>query len=197
MGGFSALLTLLKGILSDMRSAPSAGIIECLLAGVFLLSGISKLRHPKATAMAIVNFGLGKHAYPVLGWLLGACEIGLGLMLLASGPLGLPAAAVLLWLFALLIVRSLSKGDRFACLCFGNTEETVSRRALLRTLTLALLTTIVASDKPGRAQFWSRERLLEVVVASSILGVVAVASQVWHLVRLSDSTMLELKGIGA
>lgn len=193
MDGFSAALVFLGEAFGATRRPSVAGIAAFLLAAVFLLSGVPKLRRPALAAMAIVDFGIGRHVRPLLGLTLGAAEVGLGVLLLFSGRLGLGLAAPVLWLFALLIGRSLFRGERFACFCFGDGGSAMSWRTLVRTLALAALASIAATAGAAPAQFSPSDRLLQATIAAALLGASALFVRVVDLVRLSGASLRALQ----
>lgn len=160
---------------------------------MFLLSGIVKLRRPALAAMAIVDFGIGRRVRSALGLALGAAEVALAVLLVASVRLGFWVAAPLLWLFALLIGRSLLRGERFACFCFGDGETVLSWRTLVRTLSLAVLATIAATAGSALAQFLPSDRLLQATVAAALLGAGVLVVRVVDLVRLSGASLRALQ----
>ena len=141
MNGFGSALSLMEGARGLLTSPAGYGIAVWVLAIVFVWSGLAKLRRPALAAMAITDFGVLRKIRPWLGtasWWGGV----------ASGPFPdrrcvpivfLPATAGLLWLFVLLIARSLWSGKEFSCFCFGGADARISRVTLLRTIALALL----------------------------------------------------------
>ncbi|MBX6765102.1 MAG: hypothetical protein IRY88_15705 [Rubrobacteraceae bacterium] len=142
-----------------------------------------KLRRPALAAMAMVDFKVARRVRPSLGFALGAGELVLALALALGGPASrfiIAIAAALLWVFTLLIARSLWSGERFACFCFGDTDSVLSRWTLLRTSALALLASTLAIlalptnsyREPGAAP------VLELVVAAAILGTVVLLGRV-------------------
>jgi hypothetical protein len=157
------------------------GCLALLLALVFLLSAVPKLRKPELAALAIVDFGVTKRSHRWAGVALGAGELVLAgsLAAAAAGSTAVrvvPAAcaAVLLWIFACLIARALRSSERFACFCFGSADSTVSLQALLRTTTLAVVATVLSagaieSTSPPSVEAW----MLELTTAASLLGTAA------------------------
>lgn len=117
-----------------------------LFAGVFALSSASKLRHPAAAAMAIHRFGVLPWVRPIYGRLLGALELLLALWLVLYPTSAAPFAvgACLLAAFMFLIARALAGGHRFACACFGDSDENLSIRTLIRAGALLLLAVAAA-----------------------------------------------------
>jgi hypothetical protein len=117
-----------------------------VLVVTFSVSGFMKLRHPFLTAMALVDFRVASRADQRLGMALGVFEVALAIGL-ASQLFSVATrlvAAVLLWVFVALIARSLSRGESFACFCFGRSDDGLSLRTLARTTFLAAVASLVA-----------------------------------------------------
>jgi hypothetical protein len=115
---------------------------------------------------------------------LAAGETGLAFVL-ATGlalRLSLAIAATLLWLFALLIARSLWLGEHFPCFCFGDSASKISIWTLNRTTLLALLASLLFLQTGGRA---SETGLLQGLAALALLGTVALAGRVPKLIALN------------
>jgi hypothetical protein len=187
LNGFEAALSLVaEGI--RLVTAPSGqGVAIWVLGIVFAWSSITKLRRPVLAAIAIVDFGISRRVMPRLGRALGAAELSLAL-LLVTGTLPkvfVPAAAGLLWLFVLLIARSLWVGKRFACFCFGETDSKLSRLTLVRTATLALLASVLSVTWPPTAAYpqINSTYALQAASAAAIVGTVVLGSLIPKLLR--------------
>lgn len=175
MGDFFSLI---KAI-ADATYSPTVLGVECwLLAIVFLWSGTTKVLRPTLAAEAIRNFGIAKRAQPAFGMSLGIVEIGLAVALASAlAPLEAAAvAAMLLTLFVGLLTRSVIRGDRFPCFCFGSEREPVSLGTIGRTAVLASIAWLAFAQtldfvpSPG-AQSW----FLDGVVGASLVGLVVLA----------------------
>jgi hypothetical protein len=187
MNGFESALALVADALRLATRPAGYGIAVWVLAIIFAWSGISKLRQPILAAMAMVDFGVLRRVRPHLGSTLGAAELSLAL-LLATGALRtvfLPIAAAMLWLFVLLIAKSLWSGKRFACFCFGEAESELSRLTLVRTVALALLASVVtvASLPTGMHPGFSSTYMLQGVSAAVIVGAIVLVAQIPKLLR--------------
>jgi len=187
MNGFGSALALIADALRLATRPAGYGIAVWVLAIIFAWSGISKLRQPILATMAMVDFGVLRRVRPRLGSALGAAELSLAL-LLATGVLRtvfLPIAAALLWLFALLIAKSLRSGKRFACFCFGEADSELSRLTLVRTATLALLASVVAIAPPpaGVHPGFGSTYALQAASAAAIVGAVVLGGQIPKLLR--------------
>lgn len=186
MSGFETIFSLTTDAFKDLTGPNGYGITMWFLALVFAWSGIVKLRQPPLAAMTIVDFGVARRVRPRLGLALGAIELLLSLALATRVfPLSsLSVATVLLWLFALLIARSLWSGESFACFCFGDADSQLSGLTLARTVGLALLSSLALSaTPPDTSQFLSETNALQAIVASALLGIVVIASYLPGLLR--------------
>jgi hypothetical protein len=187
MNGFESALSLAADAFRLTTGPAGYGIAVWILTIIFAWSGIVKLRQPILAAMAMVDFGVLRRVRPPLGSALGAAELSLAL-LLATGVLRtvfLPIAAALLWLFTLLIARSLWFGKRFACFCFGEADSELSRLTLVRTAALALLASMVAvvPTPAGAYPDFGSTYALQGVSAAAIVGAIVLSSQIAKLLR--------------
>jgi hypothetical protein len=188
-GGFSRLLELVGAALSRLASAEGQRPIACVLATTFAVSGYAKLRRPAEPAIAMVDFGVLRRVSTSIGVALGIAEAGLaaGLAagLIAGGATLLVAstlAAALLWLFVVLIGRALSRGDDFACACFGETSGGISKQTLARATALALLASFLGA---GALSLPAASAELSVVYEGTIgLGLFACAALLGTVPRL-------------
>ena len=187
MNGFESALSLTADAIRLAMAPAGYGIAAWVLTIVFAWSGIAKLRQPILAAMAMVDFGVLRRVRPPLGSALGAAELSLALVL-ATGALRtvfLPIAAALLWLFTLLIAKSLRSGKRFACFCFGEADSELSLLTLVRTATLALLASVlaVAPRSIGAYPELSSSYVLQAASAMAIVGAIVLGSQIPKLLR--------------
>ncbi|MCA9943289.1 MAG: hypothetical protein H6656_22075 [Ardenticatenaceae bacterium] len=190
MNGFDALFSLANNFYSFLTGATGYGIALWFLTTIFAWSGLVKLRRPTSTAMAIVDFGVVRRVHPALGWFLGAVELILAILLALRllPQLTLLLTAMLLWLFTIVIARSLWQGETFACFCFGDADSELSRWTLLRTGTLALLTTLITfAPVPGISSLGFQSSLLQAIIAWSLLGTIVLISNVLRLARWSTN----------
>lgn len=167
------------------------GILVWLLAGVFLFSGAVKLRHPQRAAVALADFGVIRRVTWRPGAVLGAFELALGLALVAgfaAGGVLMPAsviATVVLVVFSTVLVRSLRRGDQFACFCFGS-EAGLSRRDVARTSALACLALLLSATAPQITGQGLRAMVLEAVAALAVAAVLRLAAEVPTMLRLNS-----------
>jgi len=187
MNGFESALSLVaKGF--HLVTAPTGyGIAVWVLAIIFVWSGVAKLRQPTLAAMAMMDFGVLRRVRPRLGSALGAAELLLALSLITGTlpVLSLPVTAGLLWLFVLLIAKSLWSGKDFACFCLGDADSRLSRLTLVRTTVLALLASklAVAPLPTGTYAGFSETYLLQAVSATAFVGAIVLGSQIPKLLR--------------
>lgn len=192
MGGFAALGTLARGAGQILVDPATIGIARWFLAAIFVVSGATKVRRPALAAMAMADFGVVRRVRPPLGLLVGLAELGLAAALalgIWADPLARPTAIVaagVLWLFALLIARSLQAGDRFACFCFGESDDRLSGLTLARTAGLALLATglaLAGAFPTGLPDAGTAS--VQLVTALALLGAIALGRHVPALWRMS------------
>jgi hypothetical protein len=184
MNGFESALSLFAKALHLITAPTGYGIAVWILAIVFVWSGVAKLRQPTLAAVAIMDFGVLRRVRPRLGSALGAAELLVALSLVTGTlpVLFLPVTAGLLWLFVLLIAKSLLSGKDFACFCFGDSDSRLSRLTLVRTGALALLASVLAVAPLPYASF-DRTYLLQAISAAAFVGTIVLGSQIAKLLR--------------
>jgi hypothetical protein len=130
--------------LSDLGLAQVlAYALQLTLGGVFLLSAVPKLRHPRMFRQTLAGYGLlNPEASRALAPALIGVETFLALSFLSGWLLmaALPIAITTLVAFGTATWVNLRRGRRVPCGCFGNARELISRRGLAR---LAFLTSAV------------------------------------------------------
>jgi len=199
MDGYSHLFDWLAESIAALGSPVGAGIGVWCLAWIFLWSGAFKLRRPGLVAEAVVNFGLLSRPLPRIGRAVGAVELVVGLAL-ATYVLRMPAlgvATALLWLFTLLILRSLVRDRHFPCYCFGEDDRPIGWRTAARTLSLAVASTAllaarITAEHGGYSSL--RMVLLEAMVALALVSSVALAMVVSRLVTWNSRRAGALMG---
>jgi uncharacterized membrane protein YphA (DoxX/SURF4 family)/peroxiredoxin len=115
--------------------------VRLLLAGVFVVAGISKLVDRGGVRGMLLEFGSPARFVTPVAWVLVSCELGVGAALLfgRSARIGGSAALVLLIAFAAAVGIAVSRGRRPECRWFGRLRasevgwSTVARNALLAT----------------------------------------------------------------
>jgi hypothetical protein len=184
VNGFESALSLFAKALHLITAPTGYGIAVWILAIVFVWSGVAKLRQPTLAAVAMMDFGVLRRVRPRLGSALGAAELLLALLLISGTlpALFLPVTAGLLWVFVLLIAKSILSGEDFACFCFGDADSRLSRLTLVRTGALALLASVLAVAPLPYASF-DRTYLLQAISAAAFVGTIALGSQIAKLLR--------------
>lgn len=163
------------------------GVGSLILGLIFLWSGIAKARRPALAALAMHEFGLTPGLNTRVAAAAGAGEIVLGVALGTTvvPVVSLGVSSAVLWSFTFLIVRSLRRGDRFACFCFGDAEAAISSLTLLRTLGLALLATLLFAVAVAGAEPPADMNIvmLEFVVATALVGTTVLVAQTVRAAR--------------
>jgi peroxiredoxin/uncharacterized membrane protein YphA (DoxX/SURF4 family) len=168
-------------------------LARLLLAGVFLVAGLSKLADRKGSRQAIVDFGLpATHAATIgLGLPLAEGIIGLALLPRPTAWWASIGALALLVAFVGAISYNLARGETPDCHCFGQLHSTpISWRTLMRNGALAVVAGLViwqGRDDPGGSVFaW-----LDGVSVTERIGLAAVclafgliAGQGWLLIQI-------------
>lgn len=131
-----------------------ASVIGGIVAAVLAFSGGAKLAHPGVAAAAMVRFGVVRRDRVWYARGVAAAELLLAFLLLVPDRTfllaTLTAASALLAVFVFLQIRALSRGESFACGCFGEGEDhpisvaSVTRTAIL--LLASLTGTILAAS---------------------------------------------------
>ncbi|HSK28308.1 MAG TPA: MauE/DoxX family redox-associated membrane protein [Jiangellales bacterium] len=132
-------------------------VARFVLAGVFLLAGVTKLRHPAGFRAAVANYQVlpTPVVAPVavaLPWL----EVVVGLALLL-GVLIVPVAvlaAVVLVAFAAGIGINVRRGRTIGCGCGLARRQQVSHRLVVRNGVLAVAGVVVALAPAGALALW-------------------------------------------
>lgn len=180
-------------------------VARLVLAAVFAVAGIAKLRDRHGARRAVVEFGTpARLAGPVALALPIAELIVAGLLLFpetaATGAMG---ALALLLLFTAAIALSLARGKAPDCQCFGQLSSSpVSGRTLVRNGTLAGLAVVAlagsVAEPPVSAFAWVGSRsggetmvLLALVTAAVALAVLGVAF--FTLMRSYGRVLLRLE----
>lgn len=161
-------------------------VAVCFLGLVLFWSGLAKLHHPAATALAIADFGVTRTANRSAAFALSFSEILLALVLVLDvfPTLVLAIATLLFALFAFLIGRSLRAGRAFPCSCFGESQSPLTRWTLARASGLG----IAAAALTAASLFVARSSSLAdtavaVAVAAALMGLAALGHAVPRLLR--------------
>src|SRR5262245_17631165 len=117
-------------------------VLRCVLAMVFALAAVSKMRDPPGTRQAAQDFGLAPRLAVLAAIALPAAEllIAVSLVFEPTAQAGAIAALLLLMAFSVAIVRLMLRGEAPACHCFGQLQSSVAGPPVLaRNLGLAAL----------------------------------------------------------
>jgi putative oxidoreductase len=126
------------------------------LGGLFVVTGVLKLRDPAAFATAIANYQLLPQFAALLAATLPAVEVVTGLALIAAPAMWRRAAAVAIVLmmvvFTIAAFTALARGIDISCGCFGAESGRVDALTIVRDLVLlAAAVAVVADGRPGLA----------------------------------------------
>jgi len=147
-----------------------------LLAVVFALAAVMKLRRRGQTEEMLGDFGVPERARPAtaVGLPLVELAVAVGLVTSAGARWAALAALLLLGAFSVAIARVLLKGERVACNCFGSLGSApVSGWTLARNLVLAGLAAVVVVAGPGTS-IGDLDRDTVIAVAAAAAGVLLV-----------------------
>lgn len=162
----------------------AAVVLLCrgVLAAVFLLAALGKLRRPQPLFFALRQGGLGGR--PALGLMLGLPALELGLAVgLALAPAGLGRAALVAALAVLLgftawLWVGYRRGQPVPCGCFGGDPSPVTGWTLLRNLLLCGLAALGAALGP-QVPVRGSDAAPGLAGAALLLGLVVGAARLW------------------
>jgi len=167
--------------------------LRLVLAGVFLIAGIGKLRDLPGSRRAVADFGVPERAARVVGLLLPLAEIAIAISLVPapSARWGALAAAILLAAFIAGIARALSRGEQPDCHCFGQIHsEPAGRSTLVRNAVLFAFAVVIVAYGSGPAldDWVSARSAAELAAAGLGIWAVAAAMYAWTL-RARNQTL--------
>jgi len=120
-----------------------------MLAAVFTVAGVAKLRDHQSFRDAVVGFGVPRRFAASVAWALPVAELAAAGLLLwpATSWWGALAALALLALFSVGIAANLGSGRTPECHCFGQLHsEPVSVKMLIRNVLLAVPAVLLVLD---------------------------------------------------
>lgn len=164
-------------VMHTVQSMSATGVVVAAAAGtlaaMFTVSGVTKLRRPFDSALAMVRFGVLRRIRPAAGRALGGVELLLAVALVATANpfVATLAAAALLVVFTALVARALANGRSFDCACFGAGERiswaTVGRNAAF--IALAALVAVATAPSSGFVPAGLSERALGVLTGALVM----------------------------
>ena len=166
-------------------------VARLVLAGVFVIAGVSKLMDRTGVEKSLAGFGLPARLAGPLGSALPVVELSLAALLVVQvsawwGGLG---ALGLLLLFTAVVARSLARGERPDCRCFGQLQAApVGWQTLVRNGLLILAAAFVVGagwKDPGPSAFGWLAALPPDARPAAALGLLAVlllAVVLWILI---------------
>jgi uncharacterized membrane protein YphA (DoxX/SURF4 family) len=157
-----------------------------VLAAVFGLSGVTKLRHPRALAGQVENYEIVPRALAAhVGAALAVTETGCALLLLlpATRLAALVIADGLIATFLAAMSLTLARGRRIPCACFGGRGQLdmVGLPSLLRTVLLGIIVTMSLDTQPAGA------RPAQLLVAALLLVLVFLLAETSRLLSLRSA----------
>lgn len=127
-------------------------IVRLLLAGVFAVAGLAKLRDREGTRGSLAGFGAPAGLAGPGAVVLPLAELAVAgaLLITPSARVGALGALALLAVFAVAIAVNLARGRTPDCNCFGALHsEPVGAGTLVRNAVLAALAVLVVVEGPG------------------------------------------------
>lgn len=150
MDGLGSLIEFFADGVALLRTSDGSSVVALFISSMMGLSGVSKIRRPLNTRLAIENYlGIRSIPFEHAGVLLGTFELALAIGMLFRPSWTASPVSGLLFLFAIFTAWHLAKGHTFTCGCFGRDDETISMATLLRAVIAggAAATLIAASPE--------------------------------------------------
>jgi uncharacterized membrane protein YphA (DoxX/SURF4 family)/peroxiredoxin len=170
--------------------------IRMLLAAVFAVAGIAKLRDLDGSRAAMKDFGVPAGLARTAGVLLPLAEIAVAIALVPTVSARWAAVVALLLLLAFIwgIANALRHGESPDCHCFGQLHSApAGPSTLARNAALALLAAVVVVKAPGAAlDDWVSERSAAELVAVGA-GIAALFFGIGWLYMWRDRSGLKLQ----
>jgi thiol-disulfide isomerase/thioredoxin/uncharacterized membrane protein YphA (DoxX/SURF4 family) len=181
-------------------------IARIVLAAVFLVAGIAKLRDFAGTRHGLGEFGAPANLAGPFAVILAATELIVSVALLPAmtASAGALAALVLLVLFTVAIAANLAQGRAPQCHCFGQMQSTpVSWKTIVRNLVLSSVAVgawMGSRFKPPSMLSWIIQargaELLAIVLGAAALGLGVIGIFVFlHLMRAYGRLVLRVDAI--
>ena len=117
---------------------------------------------------------------------MGAAEFLLGFFLFVGlmWEITLFLTAILLWFFVLLVGKALVYNQQFACFCFGDGADILSKLTLIRNISLAILSLLlIVMRTEYHPDTWYTNHVLQSIVALSSMSVISLLSSTKSLLN--------------
>jgi thiol-disulfide isomerase/thioredoxin len=185
----------------------AVAVARILLAAMWIVSSVAKLRDREGFRDGLRGFGLPARSLSPLGHLIPVAELLLAVLLLVAAPwgqIGAVGSVLLLVLFTSTILINLRIGRRPTCHCFGSlgSAERVSGWTVGRNVLLIAVAAFAAShDLDGRSagqvivDLDARDTWLVVGAVVLAAAVVALAALVKMLIVRYGDTLLRLEAL--
>lgn len=190
MHGFALLLDGLYRLALTLSSSEYWVVGVFVLAAVFIMSGVPKMRRPELAAIAMVDLSMASRPFPRIAYVVGVfeCLLGAGLAFASHQQLVL-VAAVLLWFFAILLILRLRSQPEFPCFCFGESDDKLNVWSVLRTTALACLATALAIARPPDSAYEATTPVLQGITALALLSTALLIGSTRKTLRASSPAL--------
>jgi len=168
MTGFEQVGAWLRRLVEITTSDGGSVAMVAVLTTVFLVSALAKSLAIETTMKALLDFGVGEKPSRSAAVAVVVCEMFIAVALLLVPPVGAPVAGAYLAATSVLLVRSLARGERFECNCFGSGSHEISGAMLARNALLIAMA--IAASRAQSVVDVSREYLLPFISGSAGLG---------------------------
>ncbi len=176
------------------------------VAVTFAVAGVLKLLDREDTGESLRQFGVPRSLVAAATVVLPAVELVVAVLLVPAptAVLGAVAAAVLLTVFSVAVLRLLRRGESVACRCFGrHSERPVGPRTLVRNgILLALSVWIAASGRPEPVptvlrDAWASDAVRVTAGLVLVAAVVAEGFIIWQLLVSHGDALRRLRDLEA
>jgi uncharacterized membrane protein YphA (DoxX/SURF4 family) len=164
-------------------------LLRVFYASLLAMSTWTKVRHPRAFAAGIADYGLVPVALTApAAWIVAGTEGVLGLALLTvDGPLPWIGTCLVLAAFSSAQVFNMGRGKSHACHCFGNSERigtvSVTRALILTLISLAMVTVVSDQVALTSERIESPLTLVAVAAAGAIARLDAIVGRLRRAAR--------------
>ena len=183
-------------------------VCRVVLAVVFVVSAVAKVRDRAGTRTAVREFGVPSALVPTVAVGLPLAEFACAVLLLtadAGATLGAVASALLLAAFTVAIAVNLLQGRRPDCHCFGQLDTgetgwlTVGRNAVLIVIALVPLAQAGSLAFPGSTlvSYGAQQLAVGLSITALVLAVGALALFCRTLLRQYGGVLLRLETLEA